>query len=111
MDLVIAVSLCNCGIAIVVFVITVWTIRCHRQIVGLTQWFDRWMDDGNLLSIGTPASLTQPLGTSIAASRAQIYYLRQIYQQQLLMVDRIRTLGLFIGVVRSLFIFRRSFKD
>jgi hypothetical protein len=111
MDLVIAVSLCNCAIAIVVFAIFIWTIRFRRQLVRLTQCFDRWTIDWNLLSIDNPASLTQPLGTSIAASRAQIDYLRQIYQQQLLTVDRIRTLGLFIGVVRSLLSYRRNFKD
>jgi hypothetical protein len=111
MDLVIAVSLCNCAIAIIVFAIFIWTIRFRRQLIRLTQCFDRWTIDWTLLSSDNPASLTQPLGTSIAASRAQIDYLRQIYQRQLLTVDRIRTLGLFIGVVRSLFIYRRSFKD
>ena len=110
MDLVIAVSLCNCAIAIILFAIAIWTIRFRRQLVRLTQCFDRWMSDFNLLSIDTPGSLTQPLGASIAASRSQIYYLRQIYQQQLLTVDRIRTLGLFVGVLRSLFVYRRRFK-
>ena len=94
MDLVIAVIFFNLTIAIMVLLIAIWTIRLRRQIVALTNWCDRWASECHLLSTEAPVS--------IAASRVQIDRLRYLYQQQLLTVDRIRSLGLFIGIARSL---------
>jgi hypothetical protein len=99
MDLVIAVVLCNFMIAIIILVTTIWTMRFRRQVIALTNCFDRWDRDCNLFLSDAPASIT--------ASRTQIDYLRQIYQQQLLTLDRIRALGLFWGVARSILIKRR----
>jgi hypothetical protein len=99
MDLVIAVVLGNLTISIVILVITIWTIRFRKQVVALTDCFERWDNDCHLLMRNAPSSL--------AASRVQIDYLRQIYQQQLVTLDRIRALGLFWGVARSLVLKRR----
>jgi hypothetical protein len=99
MDLIIAVILSNCAIAIVLLLITIWTIRLRRQVVGLTSLFDRWMGECQALSIETPRS--------IATIRSQIFQLRQIYSQQLLMVDRIRTLRSVAEFGRSLLVKRR----
>jgi hypothetical protein len=99
MDLVIAVVFCNCTIAIVLLVITIWTIGFRRQITAWRKCFDRWNDDCNLLLRDAPQSL--------AVSKAQIHYLRQIYRQQLVTLDRLRALGLFWGIFRSLFLNRR----
>ena len=94
MDLVSAVIFGNCAIAIVLFVMTILTIRLRRQVVALTSFLDRWISDCQVLSIETPRS--------IAAIRTQIFQLRQIYSRQLLTIDRIRTLRSFVGMGRSL---------
>jgi hypothetical protein len=94
MHLVIAVTLGNCAIAIVLFIITIQTMRLRRQIVGLGNLFDRWISECQVLSIEAPRS--------IAAARTQISHLRQIYRQQALIVDRIRTLRSVAGMGRSL---------
>jgi hypothetical protein len=99
LDLVIAVVCCNCTISIVVLVITLWTIRFRRQVVAIAECCDRWEDDCTVISNHAPDAL--------AASRVQIQYLRQIYRQQLLTLDRLRALGLFWGVARSLLLKRR----
>ena len=98
MDLVIAVSCCNCAIAIVILVITVWIVRLRRQIIELGTWCDRWESDFHLL-------LSAP--RAIAASRIKILRLRQIYQQQLLTLDRIQSLRSFVGIARYLIVSRR----
>lgn len=100
MDLVIAVSCCNCAIAIVILVITVWIVRLRKQIVGLGTWCDRWESDSHLLLSDAPKS--------IAASRIQILRLRQIYQRQLLTLDRIQSLRSYVGIARSLIVSRRQ---
>jgi hypothetical protein len=94
MDLVIGIVCCNCAISIVAILATLWTIRFRRQVIALTDCFDRWESDCHLLSIDVPAAL--------AANQSQIRYLRQIYRQQLLTLDRLRALGLFWGLARSL---------
>ncbi|MCY7336076.1 MAG: hypothetical protein LH613_07670 [Chamaesiphon sp.] len=98
MDLVIAVSYCNCAIAIVVLIITVWIVRLRKQIIELGTWCDRWESDCDLL-LSAPRSL--------AASRIEMLRLRQIYQQQLLTLDRIQSLRSFVGIARSLIVSRR----
>ena len=99
MDLVIAVSCCNCAIAIVVLAITVWIVRLRKQIIGLGTWCDRWESDSHLLLSDAPRSL--------AVSRIQMLRLRQIYQQQLLTLDRIQSIRSFIGIARYLIVSRR----
>ncbi len=100
MDLVITVVFCNCAIAIVILAVTIWIIRVRIQVVAVTKWCDRWVGDCNLLLSNAPAS--------IAVSRSQIDFLRQIYQQQLLTIDRLRALGLFWGIARYLLTKRRG---
>jgi hypothetical protein len=98
MDLVIAVTVCNCAIAIVILAITVWTIRIRRQLIGLTNFCDRCLDTWNLFSNNNPASSSR-----IATSRSQFEQLKQIYQQQLVTLDRIRALRSTVKVARSVF--------
>lgn len=98
MDLVIAVILSNCAIAIVLLLITIGMIRLRRQVVGLTSFFERWMSECQVLSIETPRS--------IVTIRSQICQLRQIYSQQLLLLDQIRTLRSVAGISRSMLIKR-----
>jgi hypothetical protein len=98
MDLVIAITLCNCVIAIVIFALAAWTIRIRRQLIGLTSFCDRCLNAWNLLSHNPPAS-----ATSIATSRKQFEQLKQIYQQQLATVDQIRALRATFKIARSVF--------
>jgi hypothetical protein len=98
MDLVIAVTLCNCAIAIVIFAIAVWTIRIRRQFVGLTNFCDRCLDTWNLFSNNNPASSSR-----IATSRSQFDQLKQIYQRQLVTLDRIRALQATFKIAKSVF--------
>ena len=94
MNLVIAVSLGNCAIAIVLLTIAIWTMRLRRQIVGLTSFFDRWLGECQVLSIEAPRS--------IAAIRTQIFQLRQIYSQQAIIIGRLQTLRSVAGLGSSL---------
>lgn len=93
MDLVFIVVWCNCTIAIGCLIMTVFLIRFRRQLVVLTEWCDRWTIDCGRLLADTPDSL--------AASRTQIHQLRQFYRQQSVTVDRLQTIGLSIGIIRS----------
>ncbi len=96
MDLVIAVTFCNCAIAIVLFAIAVWTIRIRRHLIGLTNFCDRCLDTWNLYSNNTPVSAAR-----IATSRRQFEQLQQVYQRQLVTLDRIRTLRSTFKIAKS----------
>ena len=98
MDLVIAVTFCNCAMAIIIFAITVWTTRIRRQLIGLTTFCDRCLDSWNLLSNSTSASAVR-----LATSRSQFEQLQQIYQRQLVTLDRIRTLRATFKIAKSVF--------
>jgi hypothetical protein len=98
MDLVIAVTLGNCAIAIVIFAIAVWTIRLRRQLIGLANFCDRCLDTWNLFSNNNPASSSR-----IANSRSQFEQLKQIYQRQLVTLDRIRAVQATFKIARSVF--------
>ena len=98
MDLVIAVTFCNCAIAVVIFALTVWTIRIRRQLIGLTNFCDRCLDTWNLFSNNTPVSSNR-----IATTRSQFEQLKQIYQRQLVTLDRIRALRATFKIARSVF--------
>jgi hypothetical protein len=98
MNLVIAVTLGNCTIAIILLVITIQTMRLRRQIVGLTSFFDRWLGECHVMLIEAPRS--------ISATRTQISQFRRIYSQQVLMVDRVQTLRSVAGMGRSLLLKR-----
>jgi hypothetical protein len=98
MDLVIAVTVGNCAIAIAIFAIAVWTIRIRRQLIGLTNFCDRCLDTWNLFSHNHPVSSNR-----IATSRSQFEQLKQIYQRQLVTLDRIRALRATFKIARSVF--------
>jgi hypothetical protein len=98
MDLVTAVILCNCAISIGCFVATILMIRFRRQVVALKDCCDRWTLDCDRLS-NAPAS--------ICSNAAQIDHLRQIYQQQLVTLDKLRAVGWLLGMSRSLLFKRR----
>jgi cell division protein FtsL len=96
MDLVTAVIICNCAIVLITIAITIWTKRLSRQIVSLTDFFDRCLSQWQQLSLDS-ATLT-------AADR--IHRCRQIYQQQLATLDRIGQLRSLFGVARFLILKR-----
>ena len=96
MDPVIAVTLCNCTLAIGLFTIAYWTLRLRRQLVGLTDFCDRSLTTWNLWSSRIPAAADR-----IGASRSQLAALSQIYQQQLVTIDRLRTLRRTFRLARS----------
>jgi hypothetical protein len=98
MDLVIAVILCNCTISIACLAIAYWLWGFRRQAIALGQWCDRRSSDCDRLA-AVPAS--------IAHNRAQLDRLQQLYQQQLATLDRLRAIGLFIGIARSIAFGRR----
>ena len=107
MNLVTTVIFCNCTIALVVVMVTIWMVQLRRQVVTLADWFDRWNGEcDKLLSIDRSPTLP-PLATTIAERRAQIRYLRQLYRQQLRTLDRLQSLISVIGVARSVFRGRR----
>ncbi len=98
MDLVLTVTVCNCAMAIVIFAIALWTLRIRRQLIGLTNFCDRCLDTWNLFSNNTPASAAR-----IATTRRQFEQLKQIYQQQLITLDRIRALRGTLKIAKSVF--------
>ena len=98
MDLVIAVIFCNCAMAIVIFAIALWTIRIRRQFIGLTNFCDRCLETWNLFSNNNPVASSR-----IATSRRQFEHLKQIYQRQLVTLDRIRALRATFKIARSVF--------
>jgi hypothetical protein len=97
MDLVTAVTICNCSIVLIAIAITIWTKRLSRRIVGLTNFFDRCSSQWQQLSLDS-ATLT-------AADR--VHRFRQIYQQQLATLDRLEQLRSLFGVARFLILKRR----
>ncbi len=98
MDLVIAVTLCNCTISIACLALAYWLWGCRRQAIALGQWCDRRAIDCDRLE-AVPAA--------IATGRARLDRLQQLYQRQLATLDRLRAIGLFIGIVRSISFGRR----
>jgi hypothetical protein len=98
MDLVTAVICCNCAIASVIFAIAFWAMRFRRQMIGLTNFCNQCLDNWILISSSAPKSLGK-----IAASRNQLKQISQIYQQQLITIDRVRNLQAVIKVIRSVF--------
>lgn len=98
MDLVIAITFCNCMMAIVIFAIAIWTTHIRHQLIGLATFCDRCLDRWQLFSTSelTPTA-------RIAASRSQFEQLQQIYQRQLITLDRIRTLRVTFRIARSVF--------
>ena len=108
MDLVTTVVFCNCTIALVVLVATLWTVQFRKQVVALADWFDRWDSEcEELLTSERLAPLTPPLAVGIAQSRSQIRYLRQLYRQQLLTLDRLQSLLAIVGMTRAVLRRRR----
>ena len=96
MDPVIAVTLANCTLAISLLTIAYWTLRLRRQLVGLTDFCDRSLTAWNLWSSRIPAAADR-----IETSRSQLAALSQIYRQQLVTIDRLRTLRRTFQLARS----------
>lgn len=99
MDLVSLVVCCNCAIAAVIVLVTVWIVGWRKQVVAWGKWFDRWESECRIGLSDAPRA--------IAASRAQMQYLRQIYRQQLRNIDRLQSLRSALGIFRSLLASRR----
>jgi hypothetical protein len=77
----------------------VWIVGWHKQIVAWGKWFDRWESECGVTLRDAPQA--------IAASRAQLLYLRQIYRQQLRTVERLRSVRSALGMARSVLLNRR----
>lgn len=99
MDLVSLVIGCNCAIAAIVVLVTVWIVGWRKQVVAWGKWFDRWDDECSVTLSDAPQT--------IGASRAQLLYLRQIYRQQLRSVERLQSVRSAIGIARSVLRNRR----
>jgi hypothetical protein len=104
MNLFATVVFCNCAIAIVIFVVTLWTIQFRKQMVALTSWCDRKTSECEQLN----ATLESSLGANIAASSENIRALRQLYEQQLRTLDLIGSIGSMISFARYLSRSRKS---
>jgi hypothetical protein len=102
MNLVTAVICCNCTIAIITIAISCWLLSLRKQVVALATWCDRWDDDCDRFLSDAPAAITD--------RRIQFDQLRQLYRQQLQLVDRAQSLRLFFGVARSVVINRRRLR-
>ena len=98
MNLFATVVFCNCAIAIVIFVVTLWTIQFRKQMVALTSWCDRQTSACEQID----ASLESSLGANIAASSENIRALRQLYEQQLRILDLIGSIGSIVSFARYL---------
>jgi hypothetical protein len=103
MDSVTTIICCNCAIAIVVTAITLGIVSLRQQVVALTEWCDRWERECDLFLSDAPRS--------IATSRIQILQLSQIYQQQLLTLDRLQSLRSSLGIARVLLVNRRRSRN
>ncbi|WP_295614787.1 hypothetical protein [Chamaesiphon sp. GL140_3_metabinner_50] len=103
MNLFATVVFCNCAIAIVIFVVTLWTIQFRKQIVALTSWCDRQTSACEQLN-----ALESSLGANIAASSENIRAVRQLYQQQLRILDLIGSIGSIVSFARYLSRSRQS---
>jgi hypothetical protein len=109
MDLITLVVFCNCTIALGCLILTLWTVRLRQQLAAIARYCDRWANDceacassrDDRLSTITPAGV-------IMGSREQLRHLRRIYQQQVVRLDRIQAMGLFIQITRSLLLQRRG---
>jgi hypothetical protein len=99
-DLVTTIVFCNCTLAIAIFGITLLTIKLRENIAAIANWFDRqnWEWE-RLMSIDSRQS--------IESSGEKIRSVRQLYQQQLATVDRLRSMRAAFGVARTLIIKRR----
>jgi hypothetical protein len=98
MDLITLVIFCNCTIAIGCFILTLWTVRLRQKLAAIARNIERWENDCVYLSTITPGAIRR--------SREQLRHLRRIYQQQVVRLDRIQSMGLFIQITRSLLLRR-----
>jgi hypothetical protein len=109
MDLVNVVVFGNCTIALVVTILTVWTIQFRKQVVAVGEWCERWDRECERWGASNVTeSLAPQLGSKLAASRSNILYLRQFYRQQLQTLDRLQSVRLVFGLGRSLLLRRRG---
>jgi hypothetical protein len=94
-DLVTTVVYCNCTIAIAIFVVTIQTLKLRSQIVAIANWCDRQEREWELL-------MAIDWLDSIEAGGDKIRSVRQLYQQQLSTLDRLRSIRSVLGVVRTI---------
>jgi hypothetical protein len=92
MDSISAVVLGNCALAIGCLLLRVSIVRCRRQLVAWTNWCDRTATDCSWLLADAPQS--------ISTARSKIRQLRQLHRQQSVTVDRIRTIGIIISILK-----------
>lgn len=95
MDALSAVVLGNCTIAVGCLVARSAIVGFRRQLVAVSDYCDRWWADCDRVFVDTPESLATCLAT--------IRQLRLGYAQHSARVERLQTVGLAIGLARSLF--------
>jgi hypothetical protein len=99
-DLVTTVVFCNCVLAIAIFGITIQTLKLREYIVAIATWCECWEREWDrLMSIDCQ--------DSIEVGGNKIRSVRQLYQQQLATVDRLRSMRAVFGVARAVIIKRR----
>ncbi len=99
-DLVTTVVCCNCTIAMAIFVVTIQTLKLRSQIVAIANWCDRQEREWDLL-------MAIDCLDSIEAGGDKIRSVRQLYQQQLSTLDRLRSIRSVLGVARAVIVRRR----
>jgi hypothetical protein len=93
-DLITTVVYINCAIAIAMFVVTLQTLKLRAQIVAIANWCDRQEREWDLL-------MAIDARQSIEAGGTKIRSVRQLYQQQLSTIDRLRRVRSVLGVART----------
>lgn len=99
-DLVSTVVYGNCAISIVIFVVTLLTLKLRTQIVAIANWCDRQEREWDLL-------MAIESRQAIEAGGNKIRSVRQLYQQQLSTIDRVRRVRSIWGVARATIVKRR----
>jgi hypothetical protein len=102
MNLVTAIICCNCTIAAITIAIAFWLLGLRQRVVAFAVWCDRWDDDCDRFLSDAPAAITD--------RRIQFDRLRQLYRQQIQLVDQVQSLRLFFGVARSVLVNRQRLR-
>jgi hypothetical protein len=102
MNLVTAVICCNCMISALTIAIACQVMSLRQQVMAFAAWCDRWDDDCDRFLSDAPAAIND--------SRLRFDQLRQLYRQQLQLIDRVQSLRLLFGVARSVVANRRRFR-
>lgn len=99
-DLVSIVVYGNCAIAVALSIVTIQTVKLRAQIVAIANWCERQEREWDLL-------MAIDSKQSISAGGSKIRSVRQLYQQQLSTLDRLRSIRSVWRIARSAIVRRR----